>query len=200
MRRTMALVLLLCAPALAAIASVSAPAISTAITQQEMNKAVARRVFEEIFNQGKFEVADEIYAKDFVNHGLHRDASLQEDQAAARWEKAALPNLTMTTGPMVAEGDLVSVVWILHGTNTVSTGWLPATGVKIELRGITIWRVADGKLHEEWTAFDTFRVIRQIVDQLKWQLLGLLCMVLILLWAAVRGIRKLRHVFSTAKG
>ena len=43
-----------------------------------MNKAVARRVFDEIFNQGKFQVADEIYAKDFVNHGLHRDANLQE--------------------------------------------------------------------------------------------------------------------------
>ena len=39
----------------------------------DKRKAVARRVFEEIFNQGKFEVADQIYAKDFVNHGVTRD-------------------------------------------------------------------------------------------------------------------------------
>ena len=45
-------------------------------------KAVARRVFEEIFNQGKFDVADQIYAKDFVNHGVTRDIGLKEDQAA----------------------------------------------------------------------------------------------------------------------
>ena len=36
------------------------------------NKAVAMRVFEEIFSQGKFQVADEIYAPDFRNHGVHR--------------------------------------------------------------------------------------------------------------------------------
>jgi steroid delta-isomerase-like uncharacterized protein len=158
-----------------------------------MNKAVARRVFEEIFNQGKFEVADEIYAPDFVNHGMHRDASLQEDQAAVHWEKQELPDLKMTVGPMVAEGDLVSVVWILHGTNTVPVGLMPATGTKIEVRGITIWRIVDGRIREEWTAFDTLTVLRQIVGQLKWQLLGLLCVVAIVLWVAGKGIRKLRH-------
>jgi hypothetical protein len=53
-----------------------------AASEQDRNKAVARRVFDEIFNQGRFEVADEIYAPDFVNHGLKRNFSLGEDQAA----------------------------------------------------------------------------------------------------------------------
>lgn len=49
--------------------------VSSALSAEtaEKRKAVARRVFEEIFNQGKFEVADQIYAKDFVNHGVTRD-------------------------------------------------------------------------------------------------------------------------------
>ena len=56
---------------------------------QEKNKAVARRVFEEIFNQGKFQVAEGIYAPDFVNHGVKSDVGLPEDQAAARgWKEA----------------------------------------------------------------------------------------------------------------
>ena len=41
-------------------------------------------MFNEIFNQGKFQVAGEIYAKDFVNHGLHSDANLSEDQVLVR--------------------------------------------------------------------------------------------------------------------
>jgi steroid delta-isomerase-like uncharacterized protein len=200
MHRALAFVLLLIAPALAAIASTPARSVPTEVSQQERNKAVARRVFEEIFNQGKFQVADEIYAKDFVNHGMHRDASLQEDQAAVRWEKQACPDLTITVGPMVAEGDLVSVLWIARGTNTAAVGWLPATGVKIELRGITIWRIVDGKLREEWTAFDIFRIVRQIADQLKWQLLGLLCVALILLWFIGRVLRKLWRRCVSAKG
>jgi len=60
MRKTIALVLLTCAPAFAASAPAQTPAVPVAASQQEMNKAVARRVFEEIFNQGKFQVADEI--------------------------------------------------------------------------------------------------------------------------------------------
>jgi len=79
--------------------------------------------------RGSSRVADEIYAKDFVNHGLHRDANLQEDQAAVHWEKQALPDLKMTVDQMVAEGDLVTVVWTIHGTNTAAASPLPATGV-----------------------------------------------------------------------
>jgi hypothetical protein len=106
----------------------------------------------------------------------------------------------MTIGPMVAEGDLVSVRWIFRGTNTVSSGWLPATGAKIELSGITIWRVVDGKLREEWTDFDMLGVVLKVVEQLKWQLLGLLCAALILLWLVWRGLRKLWHLCWVAKG
>ena len=200
MKKAVACVLLACASAWAATTSTPTRSVSAEVSDQERNKAVARRVFEEIFNQGKFQVADEIYAPVFVNHGLHRDASLAEDQAAVHWEKQACPDLKMTVGPMVAEGDLVSVLWIARGTNTAATGWLPATGVKIELRGITIWRIADGKLLEEWTSFDIFRVVRQVVDQLKWQLLGLLCTAAILLWLIGRALRKMLRRCVTAKG
>jgi steroid delta-isomerase-like uncharacterized protein len=130
--------------------------------KQEKNKAVARRVFDEIFNQGKFEVADEIYAKDFVNHGQTRDADLKEDQDAARGWKAAAPDLKMTVELMVAEGDLVTVLWRAEGTNTGTGNGLPATGKVIKSRGITIWRIKDGKICEEWSAFDMLSIMQQL--------------------------------------
>ena len=49
---------------------------------QEQNKALAKRAFEELLSRGQFELAEQLYAKDFVNHGIHRDISLEEDQAA----------------------------------------------------------------------------------------------------------------------
>jgi len=161
MKKAMAFALLILAPALAASASLP-PSSPAATSQQEQNKAVARRVFEEIFNQGKFQVAGEIYAKDFVNHGLHRDASLAEDQAAAHFEKQACPDLKITVGPMVAEGDLVAVVETARGTNTAWAGWVPPTGAKIEVRGITIWRIADGKIREEGNPVAVILEIRGI--------------------------------------
>ncbi|HUJ96105.1 MAG TPA: ester cyclase [Terriglobales bacterium] len=159
-------------------------------SRQEINEAVAKRVFEEILSQGRFEVADEIYAKDFVNHGLHRDYTLEEDQAAARWEKQVAPDLKVTADLMVADEDFVTVVWTARGTNMARIGWLPATGVKFEERGITVWRVVDGKIHDEWTSFDELHILRQAAAQLKWQLMALLAACGILVWLVVRGFRR----------
>jgi len=128
----------------------------------EKNKAIARRVFTEIFNQGKFEAANEIYAPDFVNHGQTRDIGLKEDQDAAREWRQAIPDLVMTVDQILAEGDLVAVLWSGKRTNSSTSNGLPATGKDIHARGITIWRVADGKLKEEWSAFDELRLRQQL--------------------------------------
>ena len=138
------------------------PASAAPHSQLERNKAVARRVFDEIFNQGRFEVADEIYAKDFVNHGVHRDVGLKEDQDAARGWKLAFPDLRVTVLKEIAEGDLVTVLYEGTGTNTGEGNGLPATGKKIEGRGITIWRIVKGKITEEWSEFDQLRIMKDL--------------------------------------
>jgi steroid delta-isomerase-like uncharacterized protein len=179
----------------AALAADKAPVLPDVASQEARNKAIAARVFEEIFNQGKFQVADEIYAQDFVNHGLHREFDLQEDQAAVHAEKKAFPDLKMSVVLMAAEGDLVTAVWVFRGTHTGS-GYdgLPPTGVKLELRGITVWRIVDGKIREEWTEFDELQAAAQFMTQLKWPLIGFLFAALILLWALCRVILRVRRM------
>jgi predicted ester cyclase len=183
-----------------AFAQAPMPAAEPALTQQERNKAIARRFFDEIFNQGKFQVFDEICAPNFVNHGLHRNSSLQEDQSAARQEKQLVPDLHMTVDMIIAEDDLVTVLWTARGTNTGGAGAFPPTGAKIEVRGTTIWRIADGKIREEWSSFDMLRVVRQVLSQLKWLLIGFFCALVFLLWVIARFIRKLfrTHTLRTA--
>ena len=197
LKRTLISSLLFCATIGAAFASATNPG-QPAPSQQEINKAIARRVFEEILNQGRFEVADEIYAKDFLNHGLRRNANLEVDQAAARWEKQVAPDMKVTVDLMMADQEFVTAVWTARGTNSARVGWLPATGVKFEVRGLTVWRIADGKIHDEWTSFDQLHILRQIVAQLKWQLIGLLFLLMIFVWTVVRFFRRkfaLRSVF-----
>lgn len=117
-------------------------------------KAVARRVFDEIFNQGKFEAAAQIYAPDFVNHTLQRDVGLKEDQEAARGWKAAAPDLHVEIRKILADGEYVTVLWYAEGTNTGTGNGIPATGKKMRGSGITIWRIAGGRIREEWSQFD----------------------------------------------
>jgi steroid delta-isomerase-like uncharacterized protein len=129
---------------------------------QEQNKAVARRAFEEILSQGRFELAEQLYAKDFINHGIHSTANLEEDQAALKGWHQAFSDIVIVPEKLIAEGDLVSIYWVARGTNTGTGNGLPATGKKAELAGITIWRIVDGKIKEEWSAFDQLSMMQQL--------------------------------------
>ena len=129
---------------------------------QDQNKAIAKRAFEQLLSAGQFELAEELYAKDFVNHGIHRDASLEEDQAALKGWHAAFPDVSIVPAKLIAEGDLVTIYWIARGTNTGTGNGLPATGRKVEQAGITIWRIVNGKIKEEWSAFDQLSMMQQL--------------------------------------
>jgi steroid delta-isomerase-like uncharacterized protein len=129
---------------------------------QDQNKALAKRAFEELLSKGRFEVAEQLYAKDFVNHGLHRDISLEEDQAALKGWHQAFSDLSIVPEKLIAEGDMVAVYWIARGTNTGAGNGLPATGKRVEQSGITIWRIVNGKIKEEWSAFDQLSMMKQL--------------------------------------
>ena len=129
---------------------------------QEQNKAIARRAFEEILSHGRFELAEQLYAKDFVNHGIHRDATLEEDQTALKGWHQAFSDIVISPQKLIAEGDLVTIYWIARGTNTGTGNGLPATGKRAELAGITIWRIVGGKIKEEWSAFDQLSMMQQL--------------------------------------
>ena len=136
--------------------------IACASSLQEQNKALAKRAFEELLSKGKFELAEQLYARDFVNHGIHRDISLAEDQAALKGWHEAFPDVVIVPEKLIAEGDLVTVYWIARGTNTGAGNGLPATGKKVEQAGITIWRIVNGKIKEEWSAFDQLSMMQQL--------------------------------------
>jgi predicted ester cyclase len=163
------------------------------VSREEKNKAVAMRVFEEIFNQKKLEAASEIYSPEFINHGAHGDVSLQVDQAAARSEIKAFPDIHMTVELAVAQGDFVTVVWRFHGTHTAFGYGLPPTGARIEMRGITVWRIVDGKIRDEWTSFNELTGYMQILRHLRWFLLGLLLVLTLLAWKVAKLIRNFRR-------
>jgi predicted ester cyclase len=149
------------ATAAVAMLAVMAP-LGRAERTAEKNKAVVRRVFTEILSQGKFEAGAEIYAKDYVNHGTTKDIGLEVSQASDRGWRSAFPDLEMTVEKEIANGDFVTVLWRGRGTNTGSGNGLNATGKKVDGRGISIFRVADGKIEEEWTEYSGLLILQQL--------------------------------------
>ncbi len=141
--------------------AMSAPCQGQPASEQDKNKTMARLFFEDVIGQGKLEKYADSHTTDFVAHGSERDFSLAEDMAAAREERAAMPDMQIAVNRMVAEGELVAVHWTAWGTNTQPGMGLPATGKAIRVSGITIFRFKTGKISEEWSAWNMLSVLKQ---------------------------------------
>lgn len=138
------------------------PMMASATEVEERNKAIAKRVFEEVLAGGNWELGAQFYAPGFVNHRLNRDLSLHEENDRAKAWRQAYPDLKFTLEQVVAEGDLVSVLWMAKGTHTGTFNGNPGTGKLIQIRGITLWRIADGKIKEEWSAIGDYTLLEQV--------------------------------------
>ena len=122
---------------------------------------VAVSFFEQVLDQGRLDKYAESHASDFVAHVADHDASVAEDMAAAREERKALPDMRVKVNQVVAERDLVSVFWTASGTNTGEGMGFPATGKRITVNGMTLFRFKAGKISEEWSVFDMLSAMRQ---------------------------------------
>jgi steroid delta-isomerase-like uncharacterized protein len=138
------------------------PALAQQPAEQERNKQIARSFFEEVLDQGHLNRYAESHAKDFVAHGGTHEATLEEDIAAAKEERKALPDMRVTVNQIVAERDLVAVYWTAAGTNTQAGMGFPATGRKIKIDGMTLFRFKSGKITEEWSVWDMLSVMQQL--------------------------------------
>jgi steroid delta-isomerase-like uncharacterized protein len=132
----------------------------------EENKAVVRREFEEIFNQGgNLDAAEEIYAPDYVGHeptfgDVHGADGAKQFAADLR---QAFPDLQSTIEDQLAEGDKVVTRFRTRGTHQGESEDLgPPTGNRIEVTGITIEQFSEGKIVEDWTNFDALGLMQQL--------------------------------------
>ena len=134
----------------------------TAEDVEARNKAVARSFFEDVLDKGKLEDYAKSHAPDFVANGEGHNASLEEDMAAAREQRKALPDMRVKVNNIVAEGDLVSVYWTASGTNTAAGWGIPATGKSVSVNGMTLFRFERGLIQEEWSVFDMYSIMKQL--------------------------------------
>jgi steroid delta-isomerase-like uncharacterized protein len=126
------------------------------------NVRTAKRVFLESMAEGHFERLNELYGPNFVAHGASRDYTLEQDVAATRAWRSAMPDLRVKVERTVAAGDLVAVHWKLVGTNTVAAGGLPGKGDRIGIEGMTFFRLSSGRIVEEWSVLDAAVLRKQL--------------------------------------
>ena len=130
----------------------------------EANKALVRRWWEET-DKGNLAIIDELCAPDYVDHSPPLPGMGEGSEAVRKANEtlaAAFPDTVHTIEAMIAEGDLV--VTRLRGRATFLGECLgiPPNGKVVEITGITIHRVVDGKLVEHWANIDSLSFMQQL--------------------------------------
>ena len=128
----------------------------------EKNKVVARRFLEELWNRSNFAVVDELLARDYDGHSSTVIRGPDGAVAFIPVMRAAFPDFQFKVLDQIAEGDKVATRWNLVGTHEGPFQGTPPSGRRVEMRGITIFRLADGRLVEGWTNEDVLGLLQQI--------------------------------------
>ena len=134
----------------------------------EDNKAIARAIVEEIWNQWRAERVADLIAPAYAVHRDPLDSwdGKTLDHAAFRERlgqtRAAFPDQRFAIEDMLAEGDKVAVRWTCEGTHQGDLPGLPASGSAFKICGMTIYAIVEGKATGHWQALDRIDLMREI--------------------------------------
>ena len=134
----------------------------------EENKALVRRLFDVCVNQANLEMADEIFAQNFVDHGAPAErqglAGVKDSLLKMR---AAFPDLACTLDDIMTEGERVHVRLTIRGTQQGMYAGVQPTGATITWTGMDDFRCEHGKVVERWSERDRVSQIGQLRSAAK---------------------------------
>src|SRR6266536_1298170 len=129
----------------------------------EQNKMLTRQGFD-LVSQKKYADIEKLLSPDFVGHF----PSQPEVRGPAGFSQlvhmyqSAFPDFMFKIEDLIAEGDKVVARWSWHGTNQGSFMGMPATGKPVTITGCSTFRIADGKVTEQWNSQDDLGMLQQM--------------------------------------
>lgn len=133
----------------------------------EENKALVRRWFEEVWNNGRTDAIDEMFDQNGIAHGLSDDPS-NPIKGPSQFRpfhslfRDAFPNMMIVIEDMVAEGDRVAARCSVRAKHEGDFMGRTATQGPVEFTGMTIVRIDNGKIVEAWNNFDFTTLHKQV--------------------------------------
>ncbi len=129
------------------------------------NKALMQRWFDEVWNKGRAEAIDELFAADGLAHGLSDAEPLRGPDGFRPFFhtfKNAFPDVEIVVADLIAEGDKVAARCIVRAKHQGDTLGFAATQRSVEFNGICITRWRDAQIVEAWNNFDFMAMHQQL--------------------------------------
>lgn len=132
----------------------------------EQNKQIARSIFEVGLNEGDVDAIAALTHPAFFDHDVHVQTGIPGGPEDLRQALIAIrtgfPDIHVTVEEVIAEGDKVVTRNTWRGTHLGEFNGIPATGNKVEITGIVIWRIVDGLIIERRANLDTLSLLQQL--------------------------------------
>jgi steroid delta-isomerase-like uncharacterized protein len=126
--------------------------------------ALARRIVDEVWSEGRLETIDEVIAENFrgwtPTDGETKGREAFRDQVTMY--RSAFPNMTMVVDLITSDGEWVTTKWTATGTHTGELMGIPPTGKDATVTGIEIDRVVGGQIVEGIGIFDALGMLQQL--------------------------------------
>ena len=135
----------------------------------EAAKRIIERFVEELWNGRSLEVAEQIFSEDCVTHQLRsgvvaepvRRGPQEIKEHVSGWLKS-FPDLRFHIEQTIAEGDRIVTQLVMEGTHQGAWMGIAPTGKRIQIRMITIHRIANGKIVEDWVLVESLGFFQQL--------------------------------------
>jgi steroid delta-isomerase-like uncharacterized protein len=135
------------------------------MTTTQENEALVRRFVDEVVNDRRYDLIDELFASDYTRHDPD---SPETDPGPGPWAESlkelhtAFPDGEIRIGELVAEGDLVAFEGRMTGTHRGAFMGIDPTDAPVDVRGNAMHRVRDGRIAETWATWNFLGVLQQI--------------------------------------
>jgi steroid delta-isomerase-like uncharacterized protein len=129
----------------------------------ESNGQVMRRAFEEIMTRGNIAAINELFASDFTGHDTSGGTFGREEFREGVLDMlSAFSDRQVKIADQVVAEDKVVTRWQATGVHAGEFNGIPATGRRVSLTGISIDRIAGGRIVESWEVTDDAGLLRQL--------------------------------------
>jgi steroid delta-isomerase-like uncharacterized protein len=128
------------------------------------SKQLLERLFEELWQHGRFAAADELVTPDYLAAapGMRDLSGPDGIRQLVTAYRSGFPDLVVTIDNQLAQGDNVVTEFSMQGRHTGNWTGVRATGREISLRGCAFSRVADGRIARQWYEWDRRRILEQL--------------------------------------
>jgi steroid delta-isomerase-like uncharacterized protein len=131
----------------------------------DTNKNVFRRLFEEVWNKGNTQVADELFTSNYTHHDPSTPdvgRGPESEKKRATLYRSAFPDVRLTIDDIISEGETVTARWSCRGTHKGELNGIAPTGKQFTISGISIARFVNGKMMEGYVNWDALGLMQQL--------------------------------------